>query len=61
MLVSKKGLKSDYRIPYHPAHITGLEAARKFPKRVRLGACRVVWLAEEVEAWIANRAQTSPS
>jgi prophage regulatory protein len=64
-LVSKKELKSIYGIPYCFAHIARLEAASQFPKRVQLGACRVAWVAEEVEGWIeervANRAQTSPS
>ena len=64
-LVSKKELKSVYGVPYCFAHIARLEAAGQFPKRVTLGACRVAWVAEEVEAWIeervANRAQTSPS
>ena len=64
-LVSKKELKSVYGVPYSFAHIARLEAAGQFPQRVRLGACRVAWVAEEVEAWIeervANRAQTSPS
>ena len=64
-LVSKKELKSVYGVPYCFAHIARLEVAGKFPKRVVLGACRVAWVAEEVEAWIderiESRAQTSPS
>jgi prophage regulatory protein len=54
-LVSKKELKSVYGIPYCPAHIARLERAGQFPKRKRLGACRVAWYADEVEAWIASR------
>jgi prophage regulatory protein len=58
-------IKSLFGIPYCFAHIARLEAAGKFPKRVQLGACRVAWVVEEVDAWIeeriANRAQTSPS
>ena len=64
-LVSKKELKSVYGVPYSFAHIARLEAAGQFPKRMKLGACRVAWVAEEVDNWIeeriANRAQTSPS
>ena len=64
-LVSKKELKSVYGVPYSFAHIARLEVAGQFPKRVKLGACRVAWIAEEVDEWIeeriANRAQTSPS
>ena len=64
-LVSKKELKSVYGVPYSFAHIARLEIAGQFPKRIRLGACRVAWIAEEVDDWIeeriANRAQTNPS
>ena len=64
-LVSKKELKSIYGVPYSFAHIARLEAAGQFPKRVRLGACRVAWLADEVQGWIdervATRDTTSPS
>lgn len=64
-LVSKKELKSIYGVPYSFAHIARLEAAGRFPSRVKLGACRVAWVAEEVEAWIeeriAIRAQSTPS
>jgi len=64
-LVSKKELKSVYGVPYSFAHIARLEVAGQFPKRIRLGACRVAWIAEEVDDWIeeriANRAQTNPS
>src|SRR2546421_10351312 len=54
-LVSKKELKTVYGIPYCFAHIARLEAAGKFPKRLRLGACRVAWYADEVEEWIDSR------
>lgn len=64
-LVSKKELKSIYGVPYSFAHIARLEAASQFPQRVRLGACRVAWVTEEVEIWIeervANHAQSNPS
>ena len=64
-LVSKKELKSIYGVPYSFAHIARLEVAGEFPKRVKLGACRVAWIAEEVQDWIdecvANRDTTTPS
>ena len=66
-LVSKKELKSVYGIPYSFVHIARLEHAGVFPKRIKLGECRVAWLAEEVENWIAERValrhveMTSPS
>ena len=58
-LVSKKELRSVYGIPYCFAHIARLEAAGQFPSRVRLGACRVAWYADEVEEWIASRPRAS--
>lgn len=54
-LVSKKELKSLFGIPYSFAHIARLEAAGNFPKRIRLGQCRVAWLVEEVQDWIDER------
>ena len=64
-LVSKKELRIVFGVPYSFAHIARLEAAGQFPKRIRLGACRVAWLSEEVQSWIdervAQRSTTSPS
>ncbi len=54
-LVTKKELRSLFGIPYSFAHIARLEAAGQFPKRVRLGACRVAWLSDEVQNWIDER------
>jgi prophage regulatory protein len=54
-LVSKKELKTQFGIPYCFAHIARLEKAGQFPKRVRLGLCRVAWFADEIEEWIASR------
>ncbi len=53
-LVSRNELKNTYGIPYSLVHISRLESQGKFPKRVRLGASRVTWVAEEVEAWVAE-------
>jgi prophage regulatory protein len=60
-LVSKKELKSVYGIPYSFVHIARLERAGSFPVRIKLGECRVAWLAEEVEEWIAERANRRPA
>ena len=64
-LVNRKELRSTYGIPYSDQHLSRLEAARKFPVRLKLQAYRggrVCWLAEEVEAWIKARLmQRSPS
>lgn len=57
-LVTKKELKSIFGVPYSPAHIARLEAAGQFPQRVRLGACRVAWVSEEVQTWIDERIAT---
>jgi prophage regulatory protein len=40
---------------YSPAHIALLEAAGRFPKRVRLGPGRLGWLDEEVDHWLRDR------
>lgn len=54
-LVTKKELRTIFGVPYSFAHIARLEAAGQFPQRVRLGACRVAWVSDEVEAWIDER------
>lgn len=54
-LVSKKELKTVCGIPYSPQHIARLEKAGDFPKRIKLGQCRVAWLLSEVEEWIDRR------
>ena len=36
-----------------PSTLLRLEAAGKFPKRVRLGAHSVAWVASEIHAYIA--------
>ncbi|MEP2829657.1 MULTISPECIES: AlpA family phage regulatory protein [Alphaproteobacteria] len=54
-VVSKKELKSVCGIPYSGQHIARLEAAGQFPKRIKLGQNRVVWLLSEIEAWLDAR------
>ena len=46
----------DALVPYSMAQIRRLERAGKFPKRLRLGPCRVGWLADEIASWIEARA-----
>lgn len=64
-VVSKKELKTVCGIPYSPQHIGRLEAAGRFPKRIKLGQNRVAWLLSEVEGWlderIANREAVAPN
>lgn len=40
---------------YSPQHIARLEAAGQFPKRVKLGQCRVGWVEQEVLDWLQDR------
>ena len=54
-LVTKKELRSSIGVPYSFAAYRALEAAGQFPTRIRLGACRVAWLSEEVQSWIDER------
>jgi prophage regulatory protein len=54
-LVTKKELKSIFGVPYSFAHIARLEVAGQFPKRVRLGACRVAWRYEQIVGWVRDR------
>ena len=43
-------------ITYSKEHLRRLEATEQFPKRVRLTPSRVVWMFNEVMAWINDRA-----
>lgn len=52
-LIDKKELTK--LVKYSPQHIARLEAAGRFPKRLRLGQNRVAWLLSEVEEWIDKR------
>jgi prophage regulatory protein len=52
-ILSKKELRA--LVLYSPAHIDRLEKAGRFPKRVRLGPCRVGWIEEEVLDWLQRR------
>lgn len=52
-LLSKKDLRQ--LVLYSPAQIDRLEKAGRFPRRVRLGPCRVGWVEEEVLAWLEIR------
>lgn len=40
---------------YSPQHIARLEAAGKFPLRVKLGGNRVGWVESEVQDWLQQR------
>ncbi len=43
-------------VPYSLFHLSRLEAAGKFPKRIKLGdGGRIAWSLCEIQAWIAAR------
>ena len=52
-LLSKKQVRD--LVIFSPQHIARLEAAGRFPKRVRLGQCRVGWVESEVLEWLEAR------
>lgn len=55
-LVGKKELRQI--VLYSPQHIARLEAAGRFPRRVRLGngpRARVGWVKQEVQDWLQKR------
>lgn len=52
-LLSKRQVREI--VLYSPQHIARLEAADKFPKRVRLGQARVGWVETEVLDWLQAR------
>jgi prophage regulatory protein len=43
------------KVPYSAAHLARLEQAGLFPRRVKLGACRVGWIEAEVNKWVDDR------
>jgi prophage regulatory protein len=52
-LIDKKELVK--LVKYSAQHIARLEKAGSFPKRIKLGQCRVAWLLSEIEDWIDER------
>ena len=46
-------LGKDWGIPYTRQHLARLEAAGRFPRRIRCGA-RIGWLGSELAAWQRN-------
>ena len=52
-LLSKRQLRE--LVLYSPQHIARLELAGRFPKRVKLGPCRVGWIENEVLDWLQKR------
>ncbi len=47
-------------VPFSDVHLTRLERAGKFPKRIKLGPGRRVWDEDEVLDWVeARRAESN--
>lgn len=57
-VIDRKQLRA--LVPYSPQHISRLERLGEFPRRVKLGANRVVWIVSEIEEWIAHKAAQRP-
>jgi len=51
--ITRKQLK-EY-VPYSDTHLRRLEAAGKFPKRIKIGAHRVVWMKDEIVKWLEEK------
>jgi prophage regulatory protein len=49
------------RIPYTRQHLSRLEKAGLFPKRIRLGPNRVGWLEDEVDEHVERAADARES
>lgn len=49
------------RVTYTLQHITRLERAGHFPKRIRLGDARVGWSLREVLVWMQSKVDARPS
>jgi prophage regulatory protein len=53
-ILSRGDLK-DRGITYSNVHLARLEAAGRFPKRVRFSASRVGWPEAEVDRWLEEK------
>lgn len=42
-------------VPYSKMHIDRLEKRGEFPKRIKLGAGRVVWRQSDILAWLESK------
>ncbi|MDP7559825.1 MAG: AlpA family phage regulatory protein [Planctomycetota bacterium] len=43
------------RVPYSRSHLWRMEREGTFPRRIKLGANRVAWAADEIQEWITSR------
>ena len=42
------------RVPLSRSTIGRMEKAGRFPRRIKIGATRVAWRRDQVEAWLAD-------
>jgi prophage regulatory protein len=54
-LINYKQLRA-MGIDFSREHLYRLEAARQFPRRVRLSAQKIAWIESEVISWLQDRA-----
>lgn len=47
----------DLGINYCNVHLIRLEQAGRFPKRIRLSPYKVAWFKEEIDQWLASKAE----
>lgn len=45
----------EHGVVYTRQHLSKLEAAGKFPRRVQLGEARIAWVEQEINDWIAAK------
>lgn len=43
------------RVPYSRSHLWRMKREGTFPRRIKLGANRVAWAADEIQEWITSR------
>lgn len=60
-LIEFRALKAAKGVPYSRAHLARLIKAGKFPQPVKISANRVAFLDEEVDNWIATKADERAS
>lgn len=55
-VIPRERLKPDKGIPFTADHLRRLEKSGKFPKPINLGANRVAYLEDEIDAWLKSKA-----
>jgi prophage regulatory protein len=58
-LLTYQDLKALRGVSYTREHLRALIKRGEFPAPVRVGAQRIAWRADEIDAWIASRERVS--